>query len=263
MKLLISFIILSAIACGAQDKPAVLVGASGGSSFGNLSLGPTVEIRLPFGHARVKKYGVLCDVVTGETSGVPQSKNIGGCDLPEWMYPIQPSHFELDLRDTFDPLEEHVKLGKGYDNVATIEPVIWLTKGFGLDGRADWSQYRVTKVSKHSAYIYGGITTRGVWLDAPVRVALYYFREVNNGIYGRGIETSRVQGGSLYLEAQVGCTKHACYYTTLETAAGTLLEQGNPVCDGSFGKVTCQRNRTISGSGIMGFLVRLGAPPKP
>jgi hypothetical protein len=106
--------------------------------------------------------------------------------------------------------------------------------------------------------VYGGIATRGLWLNAPVRVMLDYFREVNNGVYGHGIETSHLQGGSLYLEAQVGCFRHACYYTTLETAIGGLLEQGNPVCDGSFGRATCPRTRNVGGSGVMGFLVRFG-----
>jgi hypothetical protein len=218
---LLSIVVFGAIACGAQDKPSVLIGASGGESFGNLSLGPTVEIRVPIRRS------------------------------------------ELNLRDTFDPLESHIALGGGYDNVATVEPVLWLKHGFGLDARVDWSQYHVTDISKHDSYVYGGIAMRGQWLDAPIRVMLDYFREVNNGVYGRGIETSHVQGGSLYLEAQVGCSKHVCYYTTLETAVGALLEQGNPQCDGSFSKITCPRMRTISGSGVMGFLVRLGAPPKP
>jgi|HubBroStandDraft_2_1064218.scaffolds.fasta_scaffold00006_50 hypothetical protein len=210
----IPFILLSTLACGAQERPSILIGASGGESFGNLSLGLTVEVEAPIAH-----------------------------------------YFELDLRDTFDPLESHISLGSGYDNIVTVEPVLWIKHGFGLDGRVDWSQYHVTKVSKHGTYVYGGISTRGVWLDAPVRVMLDYFREVNNGIYGHGIETSHLQGGSMYLEAQVGCSKHVCYYTTLEMAVGGLLEQGNPQCDGSFSRVTCPRTRTVSGSGIMGVLI--------
>jgi hypothetical protein len=240
---LLVVLLLGALVCSAQDKSTVLIGASGGESFDNLSLGPTVEVRVPFGF-RVTKSNAF----------------------PAWNQGYD--RFELNLRDTFDPLESHIALGSGYDNVATVEPVLWLTKGFGLDGRVDWSQYHVTAASKHSTYVYEGIATRGVWLDAPVRVMLDYFREVNNGVYGRGIETSHLQGGSLYLEAQVGCSKHACYYTTLETAIGGLLEQGNPACDGS-GVAnpqhlpTCPRTRNVGGSGVMGFLVKLGAPPKP
>lgn len=205
--------LLCALPCAAQGRPALLVGASGGESFGNLSLGPTVEVKLPI------------------------------------------RRFELDLRDTFDPLESHIALGHGWDNVATIEPILWLKPNFGLDGRVDWSEYHVTQVSKHSPHFYAGIATRGEWLGAPVRVMLDYFREFDNGVYGHGIETSHLQGGSMYLEAQIGCSKHACYYTTLEMAIGGLLEQGNPQCDGSFGRATCPRPRNVSGSGIMGFLV--------
>jgi hypothetical protein len=215
-------ILLSVAVTGAQETPHVLIGASGGQAFGNLSLGSTVEIEVPIAR-----------------------------------------HFEMDARDTFSPLEEHVRLGNGYDNVATIEPVIWLTRGFGLDTRVDWSQYRVTKVSKHSAYVFAGIATRGLWYGSPARMSLDYFREARNGIYGHGIETSHLQGGSLYLEAQVWCSRRFCSYTTLEMSIGGLLEQGNPVCDGS-GVANpqrlpaCPRTRNVSGSGIMGFLVELG-----
>jgi hypothetical protein len=47
---LLAVMLLSAAACGAQERPAILLGASGGESFGNLSLGPMIEVELPLAH---------------------------------------------------------------------------------------------------------------------------------------------------------------------------------------------------------------------
>ena len=45
-------------------------------------------------------------------------------------------HFELDLKDTFSPIEEHVALGTGRANDTAAGGFIWVNSKFGFNGSA-------------------------------------------------------------------------------------------------------------------------------
>jgi hypothetical protein len=150
-------------------------------------------------------------------------------------------HYELDLYDTFSPLESHIKLGTGWANVADGGAHIWFTPNFGLNGRVSYSNYSVTKVRKGGDYTFGGVTWRKLVWHTPARFSLDYIREFNNGITSDGIESSHLQSGEFEFEARLGCARIACIREVFSFEVGHVLQQGNPVCDGEFGAVSCPR----------------------
>jgi hypothetical protein len=234
---------------------SILVGATGGASYGNLFLGPAVEIELPFGEVTHQNFTHHpCTDFPGVYADNGQKKECWGFEVPATY-----NRFELDLRDEFAPLEEHIALGHGFANTGGAGPTVWLKQKFGLNGYVDSSLYSVQKASKFDGYWFAGIATRGIWEGSPVRITLDYFREIRNGIYGDGIETNHLQGGDFRMEVRLGCKGAACFRTTLDMSVGHLLNQGNPECDGTEHEhhhlPMCPRQGNISGSGVMGFLV--------
>lgn len=142
-------------------------------------------------------------------------------------------HFELDLRDSFAPFEQHTALGSGWANQAKAGNIVWLTKSFGLNGAAELSQYSVS-ISKKGEYAFMGATVRTA-RAMPMRLTFDYVREFNNGISSNGTESSRLQAGEFNLDMRVGCAGFACYRLAFDFMIGRVLTQGNPICDGTFG----------------------------
>jgi hypothetical protein len=156
--------------------------------------------------------------------------------------------FELDLNDTYSPYETHVGLGIGHANIASAGGTVWLTDKVGLSGKLEDSGYSVTKVSKTAAYALAGATVKTYVLGFPSRVSFGYTQQFNNGITN-GVETSHLTGGYIKVDTRLGCTGAVCYRGSEQFAAGHVLQQGNPVCDGTEGAVTCPRN-TSFGVGV-------------
>jgi hypothetical protein len=163
-------------------------------------------------------------------------------------------HFELDLKDTFAPIEEHIALGSGSANKAEAGGIVWLTKSVGLNGRAEYSTYRVD-ITKNLEYAVGGLTIRKSFNGFPVRFAFDYVREFNNGITKDGTESSHLQAGEFNLDMRMKCSGKVCYRLAFDFMVGRVLGQGNPVCDGTFGLTggngpngTCPRTAASSGS---------------
>jgi hypothetical protein len=208
-KLLLVLMILAAPAINAQTR--VLIGGTGGSSFGNLFIGPTARLEIPFGSSS-----------TNNT----------------YKY----SRFELDLQDDFAPLEEHIKLGSGWANTAQAGGILWLNNKIGLNGRADYSNYSVS-ISKGQYFAFGGLSYRSAdRFQMPYRLTFDYIREFNNGISKNGTESSQLQGGDFTLDFRLGCARLFCYRTMFNFEVGAVKTQGNPTCDGAFGgAVTCPR----------------------
>lgn len=143
-------------------------------------------------------------------------------------------HYEFDLKDTFAPLEEHIKLGSGWANLVKAGPTIWLTPGFGLNGAVSYSGYKVAKAHKALEYAYGGVSFKKQYQDKTrVQYNLDYIQEFNNGIFKDGTETSLLKGGNFEVQVEYSCLKHFCYFFDFNFGAGHVREQGNPVCDGS------------------------------
>jgi hypothetical protein len=144
-------------------------------------------------------------------------------------------HYELDLSDTFSPIESHVALGGGRANLASAGGHIWLTNSFGLVGSARDSAYNVTKVSKDDDYALGGFAWRGLVGGAPTRFELQFIDEFNNGINSTGLETPQLKGIDFGFTMRFGCASFFCIRNSEDFIGGAVKTQGNPICDGAYG----------------------------
>jgi hypothetical protein len=168
--------------------------------------------------------------------------------------------YELDLEETFSPIERHVALGSGWANRVSAGGHFWLTKGFGLNGSAEYSNYSVRSASKGGDYAFIGVTWRKIAWGIPARFSLDYIREFKNGISANGTESAHLQGGDFALVARMGCSRSVCSRMVFDYQAGHVLTQSNPICDGTYGKTggpnggPCNRTGAWSG-GATGSIV--------
>jgi hypothetical protein len=144
-------------------------------------------------------------------------------------------HYELDLQDTFSPIESHVSLGAGRANIASVGGQIWFSPSWGINGRVEDSAYNVTKVTKDADYAFGGLTYRAVVGGLPARFSFDYIRQFNNGISPSGLESSHLQGADFGFTVRFGCFSAFCVRTSEDFVFGRVLTQSNPICDGTFG----------------------------
>lgn len=176
--------------------------------------------------------------------------------------------FELDLGDSFSPLEEHIALGHGWANVAQGGGIVWITKGkaVGLNGSVTYSNYN-TDIAKGGYYSHSGVTYRTYAWGVPTRFTFDYFREFDNGIAcgtraacllpgANGTETDHVQGGEFGFAARMGSVGPSVVRLTFTTSVGHTLTQGNQACDGSLGVYipSCKRGSAVSGGATMGVV---------
>lgn len=141
---------------------------------------------------------------------------------------------EVDLSDTFSPLESHVSLGGGRANTTNATGRIWFGS-WGVNGGAEDSMYDVTKVTKDGDYAFGGITKRAVVGGLPARFSFDYIRQFNNGITSTGLESSHLQGFEFGYTMRFGCVGSVCVRNSEDFVFGRVLTQGNPQCDGTYG----------------------------
>jgi hypothetical protein len=169
--------------------------------------------------------------------------------------------YELDLQDTFSPIESHIALGSGWANQVSAGGHFWLTKGFGLNGRAEYSNYSVTTASKGGDYAFIGVTWRKVAWGIPARFYFDYIREFKNGISANGTESAHLQGGDFTMAFRMGCSRSVCTRMVASYQAGHVLTQSNPICDGTYGKTggpnggPCYRTGAWSGGATGSFVV--------
>jgi hypothetical protein len=190
-----------------------------------------------FGQTRV-----LVGVDTGSSFGNLYLGPVVGLEVPVTK------HFELDLKDSFSPLEQHIALGSGWANTAKAGGVVWISNSLGVNGSADYSNYHVS-ISKHAEYAFGGLTYRKSFQYMPVRLSWNYVREFNNGIDVSGTESSRLQAGEFNLDMRMKCAGPMCYRVAFDFMVGHVLTQGNPQCDGTFSSpITCIRRGASAGA---------------
>lgn len=154
-------------------------------------------------------------------------------------------HYELDLKDTFSPLESKVALGGGRANIASVGGYIWLSQSWGVTGHVEDSSYNVTKVSKDADYAFGGFAYRGIVGGLPARFTVSYIRQFNNGITPSGVESSHLQGGDIGFTVRFGCIGAVCVRNSEDFVFGRVLTQGNPQCDYPGGP--CPRGSALGG----------------
>lgn len=185
----------------------------------------------------------------------------GGIEIPF------ASRYELDSQETISPFERHVALGSGWANQVSAGGHLWLTKGFGLNFSAEYSNYSVTTVRKGGEFVFGGVTWRKIAWGVPARFSLNYIREFNNGISANGTESARLQGGEFLMVARMGCSGFVCSRVEFDFQAGHVLTQGNPICDGTYGITggpnggPCFRTGAWSGGATMGFILEFPSRP--
>lgn len=157
--------------------------------------------------------------------------------------------FELDARDVFAPVEQHIALGNGWANQTFAGGIVWLTRSIGVNGSAEYSSYHVS-IAKHAEYAFGGIVWRkSIQQSMPVRFTFDYLRQLHNGIDATGTESAHLQGGQFNMDMRVKCAGPFCYRVAFDFKVGRVLTQSNPVCDGAFGgPVTCARTAASSGA---------------
>ncbi len=171
---------------------------------------------------------------------------IGGIEVPVTK------HFEVDLFENFSPFESHVKIGKGFSNLTSGEGIVWFSDHWGLDGRADYSMYAITGLTKRAYYGFGGLAYSGHVAGAPASITIDYFREFHNGVYADGIETNHLQGAEFDFTVRLGCTGPVCWRAMEYVDIGRSLTQGDPYCDGSIGPKTCGNRGSGIGGGFTG-----------
>lgn len=165
-------------------------------------------------------------------------------------------HFELDIQDTFSPVESHVSLGHGWANLANVQSIVWFGKGIGLVNSLEYSNYSVTKVAKGADYYQGGLIFSRVVYYQPVRFGVNFVHQVWNGITVDGVETSHLNGADAYFDVRLSCAGAACFRLREDWTFGQVQTQGNPVCDGSFGPaITCPRTKALGGGFQASFRV--------
>jgi hypothetical protein len=170
--------------------------------------------------------------------------------------------FELDLKDTFSPIETHVSLGGGRANILTAGGIVWLNQHWGVTGSVADSMYDVTKVTKDGDFASGGFVHRGYIGGLPARVSIKYVQQFNNGITPSGLESSHLQGVQVGISGRYGCTGPVCYRLSFTFDAGKVLTQSNPICDGTYGITggngpngTCYRKGAIGGGSKFSFVL--------
>lgn len=142
-------------------------------------------------------------------------------------------HFEVDLYDTAAG-EKHTALGSGWSNNLETQGIVWVRQHVGLNAGIQASRYAVTGTSKSEYFVNGGLVIRNnSWV--PTRFTFDYVREVANGIMSNGDETNHLQGGQFVWDSVLGCGRHYCVRFQTDIQFGRVLDQGNPVCDSTFG----------------------------
>jgi hypothetical protein len=158
--------------------------------------------------------------------------------------------YEVDFIDSFYPIETHVDLGHGYANVASVTGIAWLTDHLGISGRTEYSKYSVTQVTKGAYYESGGPVLSFMALGQPTRFTFGYIRQVKNGI-SNGVETNHLQGGHLEVDSRMGCKGAICFRLIEDFPFAHVLNQGDPVCDGTYARSPatplCRRQGAIGG----------------
>ena len=171
-------------------------------------------------------------------------------------------HFELDLKDTFSPIETHVALGGGRANITTAGGIVWLSQNWGLTGSVADSMYDVTKVTKDGDFASGGFIHRGYIGGLPARVSIKYVQQFNNGITPSGLESSHLQGVEVGITSRFGCLGVVCTRLSFAFDAGKVLTQSNPICDGTYGITggngpngSCPRQSALGGGSTFSFVL--------
>lgn len=171
--------------------------------------------------------------------------------------------YELDLRDTFSPIQTHIGLGNGRSNIARAGGIVWLNRAIGLTSNFEQSRYSAPGISKTGYDVFAGSIFRFVGWEVPVRFELDYVREVLNKMHN-GDEPSRLQAFNAELTVRLGCAGPFCFRARESISVGRVLTQGNPQCDGEGMRnpalLACPRKAASGGGFTAGFMIEWPRP---
>jgi hypothetical protein len=159
--------------------------------------------------------------------------------------------YELDLKDTFSPLENHIGYGHGTANTVRVVGNIWVSRHFGVSAGGEFSEYHVAQLAKGAYYALAGPLLRLNVGGIPMRIGVSYFGQFHNGTNAVGVETNKMQGAMFSLTARMGCAGAVCFRLGEELVGAYFLQQGNPVCD----TTTCPRQGATGGGAQVYFAV--------
>lgn len=170
-------------------------------------------------------------------------------------------HFEADESVSFFPIENKPSYGKGVSYSLEPGATVWANTTSGFEGSFHHTGYTVTTVKKTEDFVFAGYVYKHTMVGFPTRFHFDYVREVNDGISSNGTEMNHLQGGAFSFDSRIGCFRFACVRDQTTLLAGRVLDQGNPVCDGTYtGKITCPRNSNLSGGFEMTFMFEIPRP---
>jgi hypothetical protein len=168
---------------------------------------------------------------------------------------------EIHLTEGYSFYENKPGYGKGVANVFRVGTTIWLNDRIGLNASGEESGYTLNSLSKGAIYAWAGPVFRIYMFKSPSRLQLGYVTELDNGLTPTGLETSHLKAGLIAISTRVGCSGPFCFRINYDFTAGTVLDQGNPVCDGSRpGPVTCPRSMSGSGGFKASFTLEFPRP---
>lgn len=164
--------------------------------------------------------------------------------------------YEIDLSDTFSPLENHIGFGHGTANVARVVGDLWVSLHFGISGGGEFSDYHVTQLTKGGYSALAGPILRLKVRGIPMRIGVSYAGQFHNGTNSLGVETNHLQGAMFTLTSRMGCVGAVCFRLGEEIVSGHFLQQGNPVCEAT----TCPRQGSTGGGAQVSFAVEFPRP---
>lgn len=226
-RIMLAFALLFAMQAKAQTR--LLVGVEAADNFGNYTFGPMASVEVPLG-----------------------------------------KHLEWDGKAAYSPLASHIAIGSGYSYGISASGIGWLTNTWGLYGGINDGAYKaVSKTSvvhKSQPHVFGGFVYRGLLDGLPSRLFFGYTREIQNGISSNGTESSHLNAFNVDYKVRFGCKGAACFRVDIDNYAGWVLNQSNPVCDGTYGVTggpnggPCPRRKTLSGGVSGSFTVEFPRP---
>lgn len=178
-----------------------------------------------------------------------------GYKLPHTAFGVsmeKPVSRRLELQaDTRYSPDRKLITNDGQGLVVSARAIFWANHYFGLTGGTDYSRLWTSQFNKAARHPSPGVVFRLRFLGSPTRMYLDYV--VPNGtIDARGIESSRIQGPEYYVESRMASMGPVTMRFGLKWDVYHFLDQGDPLCDGTFGgSVTCRRTGYTTGTAAL------------
>lgn len=148
--------------------------------------------------------------------------------------------FELQARISDSPDRKAIT-NDGNTLSTSVGAIAWLHRNFGLYDAMSYSRLWTSQFNKAGWFPRPGVVFRLRLLGIPTRMYLDYVVPTGT-IDKKGIESNRLRGVEYFFDARMASVGPLTIRTGLQWNLYHFLDQGDPLCDGTFGKrVTCPR----------------------